>query len=251
MEGVGRGIHTVDVCSSCMDLAWERVIDGRLPAWDSVVAERQTRGRGQFGRCWYSPPGNLYGALRLPRLGSHGERLLPLLLAEALHATVVRMELLPRIKWPNDLLVGGKKVGGILVEIRNDVTVVGIGLNLVAAPSAAGQRHPLAPEAQHLLACGVVADPLTTWQTFVHNVSRLVEKTGRQVDRQHFIDRLAGHLAYIGERILWESPGGDLRPAILTGLDMDGGIRVLTPEGEQRVHSGSIYPVISETVKGV
>src|SRR5688572_503867 len=103
-----------------------------------VLAESQTAGRGRMGRTWYSEAGaGLYLSLVLrPQISPGLAPLVTLGCAVALHNTVERQTHLEAdIKWPNDLLVGGKKVGGILAEIQADldrihVLVIGMGLNV-------------------------------------------------------------------------------------------------------------------------
>ena len=105
-----------------------------------VTAGRQTRGRGRGGRVWESPAGNLHCSIllecpfqppRAPELAFVG--------AVALHETLA--ELLPgigfRVKWPNDLLCGGAKVAGMLLEALPPLVVLGVGVDVAEAPAQA------------------------------------------------------------------------------------------------------------------
>ena len=95
-----------------------------------VVASEQTAGRGRKGRTWFSPAGtNLYMTLtvdtndpRLPLVAGVAVR-------EALSVLMVKSALL-EVKWPNDLIVHGRKLCGILCESRGGITAVGIGVNV-------------------------------------------------------------------------------------------------------------------------
>jgi BirA family biotin operon repressor/biotin-[acetyl-CoA-carboxylase] ligase len=110
------------------------------PEGSVVWAETQTRGRGRQGRAWISPPGNLYVSVVLrPEVAC--APLLPLAagvaVAEGLEAWGVRAGL----KWPNDVVIGDRKLGGILAESSSsgpsiDWVVIGIGLNVRAALSS-------------------------------------------------------------------------------------------------------------------
>jgi BirA family transcriptional regulator, biotin operon repressor / biotin---[acetyl-CoA-carboxylase] ligase len=236
-------VFTTASCASSMDLAWTLVRQGRLPDWASVLAGTQTSGRGQFRRTWHSPPGNLYGSLRLPRLEPPWSDLAALLLAESLRGILKDLGLTAAIKWPNDLLIGGKKVAGILVEAKSGTLIAGLGLNLVSAPPRHELRHPLAGSAGSLHEFGVRCAPAPIWIRFVRHTRSLVNDALRHGEARRFIDQLTPHLAHVGERILLDAHGMADQPAIFQGLDADGGIRVVTSEGERIFHSGSIYPL--------
>src|SRR5688500_7623604 len=97
-----------------------------------VVAGRQTAGRGQRGRCWFSGRESLAATFILP---IHPERPLPqlpiltgLAVREALAGLVGEIGL--NVKWPNDLELHGRKVAGILCERKNGVDLVGVGINI-------------------------------------------------------------------------------------------------------------------------
>jgi BirA family biotin operon repressor/biotin-[acetyl-CoA-carboxylase] ligase len=100
-----------------------------------VFAKTQTAGRGRRGRSWLSPVGGLYFSILLdPRLGDDKTPLMGLLCACAVRRALFSLGVNVEVKWPNDLLVGDKKIAGILSEavtIENETTglVIGIGVN--------------------------------------------------------------------------------------------------------------------------
>jgi BirA family biotin operon repressor/biotin-[acetyl-CoA-carboxylase] ligase len=98
-------------------------------------ADRQTGGKGRQGRAWRSPPGNLYAStlVRL-RVEDPPALTLALVAAVALHEVVAIHAPQVRIKWPNDLLVDGAKLSGILLERQGDAVIVGFGVNLAHHP---------------------------------------------------------------------------------------------------------------------
>ena len=101
-----------------------------LPIGSVVVAEHQTAGRGRLDRRWESPPGTaLLASFVLPPN--------PLLSLAAGVAAAEACGDHVRLKWPNDLLLHGAKVGGILVEARAAKSICGIGINLTWAPEGA------------------------------------------------------------------------------------------------------------------
>ncbi len=114
--------------------------EGGAPHGTVVCADTQTGGRGRFGRTWESPPGlNLYVSLLLrPPVEPPQAPQLTLVTAVALAAAVEACTgLSPRLKWPNDLYLGGRKAAGILAEMSADAdrlrhVVIGAGLNVNA-----------------------------------------------------------------------------------------------------------------------
>ncbi len=107
-----------------------------------VVADRQTGGRGRQGRTWDSPAGNLYVSALLRPTPATLSSLLPLAAGVAVAEGLESLGLGAQLKWPNDLLIGERKVGGILAESSAtgsevDWVVLGIGVNV---------RAQLAPE---------------------------------------------------------------------------------------------------------
>lgn len=103
-----------------------------------VVADAQTKGKGKPGRSWFSPKGNLYfSAVVKPYRNPRDLSPITLLAALAARSAVVGLTKLPVvIKWPNDLLVQGKKIGGVLAErVQSGHIIIGIGINLNNVPA--------------------------------------------------------------------------------------------------------------------
>ena len=107
-----------------------------VPTW--VTAVEQTAGRGRLGRHWHSPAGNFHATLILPAVGGPESAVLrsftaALAVREALSDLVGCGDRF-RLKWPNDVMADGRKIAGILLETVETTLLVGIGVNLVAAP---------------------------------------------------------------------------------------------------------------------
>lgn len=108
-----------------------------LPAWSAVAASEQMSGRGQGVRTFVSDPGGLYVSAALPYAGDPlRARGFALAVGWALREALRRAGVWGlRLRWPNDLMIGSRKVGGILVEQgRADTLVVGVGLNVFNRP---------------------------------------------------------------------------------------------------------------------
>jgi BirA family biotin operon repressor/biotin-[acetyl-CoA-carboxylase] ligase len=137
-EGIGQAqempLHIFETLPSTNQTLWELLNQGAT-AGTVVIAAQQTAGRGQWGRQWQSSPGGLYLSVALaPNLQASNSAQLTLCSAWGI-ATALRGYGIPVfLKWPNDLLLKGRKLGGILTETRvqqGQITkaVVGVGIN--------------------------------------------------------------------------------------------------------------------------
>jgi BirA family transcriptional regulator, biotin operon repressor / biotin---[acetyl-CoA-carboxylase] ligase len=111
------------------------------PEWAVVLAGEQTSGRGRQGNTWASPRGNLFlSALLRPRFTVQTLGLVPLAAGVAVAEALRSLGAASEVKWPNDILMGGRKVGGILAEAtwiegKLEAVVVGVGVNVALDPS--------------------------------------------------------------------------------------------------------------------
>jgi len=134
---IGRRILYREEVTSTQDEAGEAARRGAEEGV-VVISERQTRGRGRKGRSWASPPreGVYFSAVLRPNLRPSQIIQIPLIAGVAVCKAIRRVTPLePRIKWPNDITIGGKKVAGILAEMSCDIDrvdhiVLGIGVNV-------------------------------------------------------------------------------------------------------------------------
>jgi BirA family biotin operon repressor/biotin-[acetyl-CoA-carboxylase] ligase len=133
---MGRDIAYQRETSSTQEIAKALAAQG-VAEGTIVVAETQSRGRGRVGRQWSSPQGGVYFSIILrPDMKPSAALRLPLVAGVAVAQAIKRdTKLAPRLKWPNDIMIGNKKIGGILTEMnaemdRLDWVIVGIGLNV-------------------------------------------------------------------------------------------------------------------------
>lgn len=135
-------IKTYDTLDSTMEEARRLLNGGELGRVHAAIwTKTQTGGRGRHGRTWISPPGNLYVSLILPLSDSAFSHVtdISFLSAVAVGVTLKKYGCQAQYKWPNDLLVAGKKISGILLETFSDPDhgqslIIGIGANLEAFP---------------------------------------------------------------------------------------------------------------------
>jgi BirA family transcriptional regulator, biotin operon repressor / biotin---[acetyl-CoA-carboxylase] ligase len=136
-EWMGRKVHYFNSVDSTNSTAYQLALDGAKEG-ETVIGEFQEKGRGRLGRQWVSPPFlNLYLSVVLrPKIPPHQASLITFMAAVAVAETIERHSgLTPSIKWPNDLLLRGKKVAGLLNEIHSETdrihfVILGMGVNL-------------------------------------------------------------------------------------------------------------------------
>lgn len=150
--------------ASSSDRARELGREG-APEWSVVAADEQSAGRGRSGREWVSPAGNLFLSVLLrPSFPPGVATLIPLACGTAVAEAVEEWGVRAALKWPNDVLVGERKLAGVLVEATSQASalefvVVGIGVNVGLEPRILGS--PLAENTASLLSeTGSRVDPL-------------------------------------------------------------------------------------------
>ncbi len=134
---MGKRIHHFQTIDSTNSKAYQLALDGAGEG-ELVISESQEKGRGRLGRQWFSPPSlNLYLSVILrPKIPPHQAPLITLMAAVATADAIHKFSgLLPRIKWPNDILLRDRKVAGLLNEIHSEMdrvhfVILGIGVNL-------------------------------------------------------------------------------------------------------------------------
>lgn len=206
-------------------------------------ADRQMSGRGRSGRDWASPAGNLYASTIVTLRGDDPPApTLALVAAVALDEAIAgvvpeRAGRALAIKWPNDLLIGGAKVSGILLERAGQHVVIGTGVNIAHHPSLAdrattslyahGASVDLGSFADRLAA--MTAAWLSVWRT--NGVPAIVE---RWCERAH----------PIGTPLRVRLPDGGEQAGRFEGLDQDGALRLRLEDGGDRViHAGDVFLV--------
>jgi BirA family biotin operon repressor/biotin-[acetyl-CoA-carboxylase] ligase len=240
---IGRTIHYFDEVSSTNEVAFRLASEGASHG-EVVVAERQSQGRGRRGRSWFSPPGlNLYCSLILrPDLSPQRAPELTLVAAAALAETVERGGAEAKIKWPNDIMVNGKKVAGILTELSADpetvhFAVVGMGINLngeyadfpaelkASATSLRAARGQLVPRALFAAALWTQLE------------QRLDQHAAEGFGPIRSACRALSDT--LGREVLVKSEHAELR-GLAEDIDDGGALLVRTSQGLERVISGDV-----------
>ena len=128
---VGREIRIFDRVSSTQDAARE-LVQKHAAGGTVILAESQIRGRGRFGKSWFSPPGSgiLVSVILYPRKFSKVNIISIAAAIAAANAIEKVSGLRALVKWPNDIVISGRKIAGVLIETAGKALIVGIGVNV-------------------------------------------------------------------------------------------------------------------------
>jgi BirA family transcriptional regulator, biotin operon repressor / biotin---[acetyl-CoA-carboxylase] ligase len=217
-----------------------------------LVAEAQTAGRGRMGRRWVSPPGaGLTFSMLLRPYGVPAALLgwLPLLTGAAVAAALPAVvPVAPRLKWPNDVLVGSAKLGGVLAERSGSAVVVGIGINvtqhkaelpegatslrLEAGAAGPGEGTLTGLRARVLVAVlAAMSDRYLAWRDQFSPGD--AEASGL---RREYL----GRCATLGREVTVTLPGGKSIAGTAAGVDWAGRLEVSTAHGVVPVSAGDV-----------
>ncbi|HLC18551.1 MAG TPA: biotin--[acetyl-CoA-carboxylase] ligase [Thermodesulfobacteriota bacterium] len=220
----------------------------------AVVADSQTSGKGRIGRRWESPPGvNLYTSIILrPGVSPSDAQALTLLAAVAVaEAVSVFIPRPPVVKWPNDILIGSKKVAGILMEMdaeadRVEFIVAGIGINVNMDDSMLPEELRRSATSLKEAAGGAVSR-VGLARTLYSRVEKWYKIFLRE-GRAPVIEAWKGFFAFEGRPVRVLSFRETLE-GICMGVDEHGMLLVRRPSGEiERVISGDVEEVRSPGV---
>jgi BirA family biotin operon repressor/biotin-[acetyl-CoA-carboxylase] ligase len=224
------------------------VADAGGPEGAVVVADVQTRGRGRLGRAWVSPPGGFWCSVLLRPPGHPGWGLLSLAVGIAVAEAVEAIAPVHvGIKWPNDIMVGDRKVGGILLEGTGGALIVGIGINLNVANEVMPQEVAARATSLHL-AAGRPVDDRALLQLLLDGLAHWYGRwaAGDAAVREAWANRDVTR----GTRVAVGGPGPTIE-GIAEGVDADGALLVRVAGGEiRRVIAGDLIPAGRATGAG-
>ncbi|WNG47989.1 biotin--[acetyl-CoA-carboxylase] ligase [Archangium minus] len=241
---VGQAIHFHPSLPSTNEAAFRLAADGAEHG-EVVITEQQTAGKGRRGRTWVSPTGlNLYFSVILrPELPPQRAPELTLVAAVALAEALRETDADARIKWPNDVQLGGRKVAGILTELsaepeRVHFVVLGIGVNLNAGPedfppevaaTATSLSQVLGRRVNRALFTATLWGRLEEWLDLHHEV-------GFDPVRQRWKELSST----LGQEVLVRTDRSELR-GVAEDIDGSGALLVRTAEGSlERVLAGDV-----------
>ena len=243
-EGVARHVLARTDSTNAEALRLAPGLSG--PAW--IMAREQTAARGRRGRGWATPGGNFAGTLILrPKGGPAGAAQLSFVAALALYDALgdacgpaARLA----IKWPNDVLLNGGKVAGILLESAGagasvQAVAVGIGVNLAVAPETATLEPGAVTPVSVLGETGHVVPP----EEFLDLLAVAFARWQAQLDTFGFApirNAWLARAARLGEPIIART-GGTENHGIFEGIDDSGALILKTPSGRLIIPAADVY----------
>ena len=268
--GLWQAVEVADRTGSTNADLLARALAG-APEGVVLAAEEQSAGRGRMGRTWVAPPraALTFSLLVRPSAVPPARRgWLPLLAGVAVASAVTAVTgVQTRLKWPNDVLAGPAKLGGILAEATGNAVVVGVGLNVSAEPGELPPPGPGALAATSLRIAGSAASQIAGSAAPNRGLAPRNRGSAAPAREPLLIAILAGFERWyqawcqaggdpercglraeytqlsgtIGRRIRAELPGGQVLSGLAVGVDPDGRLLV-------RVSSGTVVPVAAGDV---
>jgi len=239
-SGYGRFVY--DEVSSTLDVSRELTATQPAPFW--VLARRQTASRGRRGRPWKMPEGNFAATLVLQTADAPAQIALrsfvmSLALLRAFVDVTGRRDAVS-LKWPNDVLLNGGKVAGILLESDGAGTLaIGVGVNLAAAP---GQDEVEEGAVRPVSVLGETQVHVTP-EAFLEVLARYYAQLEQQFTEFGFGPVRAGwlvHAARLGE-VITARTGREERTGTFEDVDQDGQLVLRGARGVERIAAADVY----------
>ena len=235
-------LTSIDVATSSSDLAWQAAGSG-APAGAAFLVGEQTAGRGRRGSGWSSARGGMYLSMILrPQVDASTLWGLSFVAALAIREAIA--ERLPNqdvgLKWPNDVVVAGGKVCGLLLEARDGAVVIGTGVNIAPVPAVQGAKLPAISLQDLGDAATTPAMLAEAYATRLLAGAALWERDGFSAVRLEWLR----HCAHIGARMKVTTGGAGSDVAIegvFVDLGKDGALVLRDDTGtERRITTGDV-----------
>jgi BirA family transcriptional regulator, biotin operon repressor / biotin---[acetyl-CoA-carboxylase] ligase len=244
----GRTIHWFGTIDSTNARARAMAMAG-APGGTIVAADRQTAGRGRLGRRWESAGGKnlMFSIILRPEIDASGSGIIPLIagmaVAEAIKSATGKETV---CKWPNDVLVNGRKVSGILTEscIENGTIIaliIGIGIN-VNQSEFPGEIRDTASSLS--IITGKQCDRLSLLSTVLERIEALMEYSNPS-RREEFLRLYTSSSSMFGLPVTIRHASGTAS-GIAAGLDKEGGLVIRDPSGSEHSWYAGDVTILSE-----
>ncbi|MCK4321111.1 biotin--[acetyl-CoA-carboxylase] ligase [candidate division WOR-3 bacterium] len=210
---------------------WAKRNIEKLSDLDGVIARIQTRGKGRGSNKWFSPPGGLWLTLMIKEFPSNKgilSQLSSVAIAEVLENYGLHVEL----KWPNDIIISKKKIGGVLIEGRNESFIVGIGLNLNLDVSDFPQSLQ-----ENIISSKEILKRNLPIEEVALEIMKRIGECREELDRVYI--RYLGLNQDLGRKVELQCQKETITGQVI-GIEKDGGIRIRSEGKENIYYSGSL-----------
>lgn len=203
-----KNLYFYESLSSTNEVAKELLRKDGVPDSFLVVADEQTSGKGRWGRSWWSPKGGLWCSLVMPPIDIPALRAAFSVVRTIKKVTPLRAG----IKWPNDVLVRQKKVGGVLVEREKGKLIIGVGVNI--------NQESFQKELSGATSLSLELGSSLSQQEFLYE---FIADFELNMTNEHLIDSVRKQLLLLGERVTVKVKG-DLKTGDFWDIDNDGAL---------------------------
>jgi BirA family biotin operon repressor/biotin-[acetyl-CoA-carboxylase] ligase len=210
---------------------WAKRNIEKLSDLDGVIARIQTRGKGRGSNKWFSPSGGLWLTLMIKEFPSNKgvlSQLSSVVIAEVLENYGLHVEL----KWPNDIIISKKKIGGVLIEGRNESFIVGIGLNLNLDVSDFPQSLQ-----ENIISSKEILKRSLPIEEVALEIMKRIGECREELDRVYI--RYLGLNQDLGRKVELQGQKETITGQVI-GIENDGGIRIRSEGKENTYYSGSL-----------
>ena len=244
---LGKKVVYLDVTDSTQRVALSIANTDNKANGTVIIADHQKGGRGRQKRKWISPAGGLWFSVILrPEIPTATVTLLPLLAALAVREALEKdTRLYVRLKWPNDIMISGKKVAGILLDISAEVDVVnyvviGVGINVNVNAIALAEKIDRPQEITSMEnELGHKVSRLNLLQLVLENLENYLDVL-RRGGGGEIVSAWKQNTDMIGRKVSVSQDGRILYEGVARDLDHDGSLVIDTDSGKVRISSGDI-----------
>lgn len=247
-SGVAARLIVLEQVASTNDELASKMREGSHSDWpefSTLVTNDQTAGRGRLGRAWIAPKGTMLAISVLLRparagiLGVEAKAWIPLIAGLAMTRALVSLGAQTELKWPNDVMIDGRKVCGILVEAQpGDAVIVGSGINL----SLTEDQLPV-PTATSMLIAGAETDPDAILAGYLRELrvlyARFVHANG-DAEESGLHTAISNACSTLGREVRVQLPGGEDLIGIAKMLDATGRLVVESSGRRTAVAAGDV-----------
>ena len=246
-ENIGKRVYYFEELDSTQNFAQQIAADKKENG-TIVIAEKQTSGRGRLDRKWTSPKGGIWFSLIIhPKFDVSSSTLIPILSAISLSKSIKKiLKIETEVKWPNDIILNGKKVAGVLVDAsvqanNIDYLILGIGINFDIDTKKLEKRLSKTPNFYGVNSLRVnnnKTPPKILLKEFLFQFEKNLSSLDKG-EKAKIVKEWTKKAAGIGRKITINTSSGKIS-GISQGIDTDGALKIKTKKKIERVLVGDV-----------